>query len=60
MEKHVVSLEMNGTEFSLETGRMAKQANGSCVVRMGDTMSLMTVTADKNPSDRDFLPLFVE
>jgi len=60
MEKHVVSLEMNGTTFSLETGRMAKQANGSCVVRMGDTMSLMTVTADKTPSDRDFLPLFVE
>jgi len=51
---------MNGATFSLETGRMAKQANGSCVVRMGDTMSLMTVTADKNPSDRDFLPLYVE
>jgi len=60
MEKHVVSMEMNGTTFSLETGRMAKQANGSCLVRMGDTMSLMTVTADKKPSDRDFLPLFVE
>ncbi|PID78984.1 polyribonucleotide nucleotidyltransferase [bacterium DOLZORAL124_64_63] len=60
MTKHVVSMEMNGTTFSLETGRMAKQANGSCIVRMGDTMSLMTVTADKNPSDRDFLPLFVE
>ncbi|MFO7609423.1 MAG: polyribonucleotide nucleotidyltransferase [Candidatus Krumholzibacteriia bacterium] len=60
MEKHVVSLEMNGTTFSLETGRMAKQANGAVVVRMGDTMSLMTITADKNPSDRDFLPLFVE
>ncbi|MCP4572463.1 MAG: polyribonucleotide nucleotidyltransferase [bacterium] len=60
MEKHVVSLEMNGTTFSLETGRMAKQANGSIVVRMGDTMSLLTVTADKRVSDRDFLPLFVE
>ncbi len=60
MNKHVVSMEMNGTTFSLETGRMAKQANGSVIVRMGDTMSLMTVTADKNPSDRDFLPLFVE
>ncbi|MEN8007068.1 MAG: polyribonucleotide nucleotidyltransferase, partial [Candidatus Krumholzibacteriota bacterium] len=46
--------------FSIETGQMAKQANGSCVVRMGDTMTLMTVTADKRPSDRDFLPLFVE
>ena len=60
MEKHVVSLEMNGTTFSLETGRMAKQANGAVIARMGDTMSLMTVTADKNPADKDFLPLFVE
>ncbi len=60
MEKQIVSMEMNGTTFSLETGRMAKQANGSTIVRMGDTMSLMTVTADKRPSDRDFLPLFVE
>ena len=60
MDKHVVSLEMNGTTFSLETGRMARQANGAVVTRMGDTMSLMTVTADHKPSDRDFLPLFVE
>ncbi len=60
MSKQTVSMEMNGTTFSLETGRMAKQANGSCIVRMGDTMSLMTVTASPKPSDRDFLPLFVE
>ncbi|MCB1184830.1 polyribonucleotide nucleotidyltransferase [bacterium] len=60
MSKQIVSMEMNGTTFSFETGRMAKQANGSCIVRMGDTMSLMTVTADPSPSDRDFLPLFVE
>ncbi|MFO7654522.1 MAG: polyribonucleotide nucleotidyltransferase [Candidatus Krumholzibacteriia bacterium] len=60
MEKHVVSLEINGTTFSLETGRMAKQANGSVVVRMGDTMALMTVTADRKPLDKDFLPLYVE
>ena len=60
MSKQIVSMEMNGTTFSLETGRMARQANGSCIVRMGDTMSLMTVTADPKPSDRDFLPLFVE
>jgi len=53
-------MEMNGATFSLETGRMAKQANGSCIVSMGDTMSLMTVTASKKPADRDFLPLFVE
>jgi len=60
MNVQTVSMEMNGTTFSLETGRMAKQANGSVIVRMGDTMSLLTVTADKRVSDRDFLPLFVE
>ncbi len=60
MSFHEVSLEMNGTTYSLETGRMARQANGACVVRMGDTMALLTATADKKPSDRSFLPLFVE
>jgi polyribonucleotide nucleotidyltransferase len=60
MAKHVVSMEMNGTQFSLETGRMARQANGSVVVRMGDTMSLVAVTADRKPTDKDFLPLMVE
>jgi polyribonucleotide nucleotidyltransferase len=39
---------------------MAKQADGSVVVRMGDTMVLVTVVADDRPSDRDFFPLFVE
>jgi polyribonucleotide nucleotidyltransferase len=53
-------MEMNGVEYSLETGRMARQANGSVVIRQGDTMALLTVTADKRLSDRDFLPLFVE
>ena len=55
-----VSLEMNGTEFTLETGKMARQASGSVLVGMGDTRALLTVTAAKKPSDRDFLPLFVE
>jgi len=60
MQAHTVTLEMNGTEFSLETGRMARQANGSVLVGMGDTRALLTVTAAKKVSDRDFLPLFVE
>jgi polyribonucleotide nucleotidyltransferase len=45
---------------TLETGRMARQASGSCVVRMGDTMSLLAVAADQKPTDKDFLPLMVE
>ncbi len=55
-----VSMEINGAEFSLETGRMARQANGAVVVRQGDTMALVCAVAEKKRSDRDFLPLFVE
>src|SRR5437763_13808454 len=53
-----VSAEIEGTEISLETGRMAKQASGAVVVRMGDTMVLCTATAG-NIRDVDFLPLTV-
>ena len=60
MGKHVVSCELNGTTFSLETGRMARQADGSVVVRQGDTMALVCAMAEHKESDRDFLPLFVE
>jgi polyribonucleotide nucleotidyltransferase len=54
-----VSAEIAGTEISLETGRMAKQASGAVVVRAGDTMVLSTATAD-NLRDVDFLPLTVD
>jgi polyribonucleotide nucleotidyltransferase len=57
---HTVSYEINGRTFSLETGKLAKQADGAVVVRMGDTIVLVTVVADLRPSDRDFFPLFVE
>ena len=60
LNKQTVSLEMNGTTFSLETGRMARQASGAFVVRMGDTMVLVAVAADQKPTDNDFLPLMVE
>lgn len=47
--------------ISLETGRMAKQANGSVVVRKGDTMVLATVCASPNVREgQDFFPLTVE
>ena len=54
-----VSVEIAGTEISFETGRMAKQASGSVVVRAGDTMVLGTATAG-NLRDVDFLPLTVD
>ena len=57
---HTVTREIGGRTISIETGRLAKQADGSVVVRSGDTMVLVTVVADTRPSDRDFFPLFVE
>src|SRR6202011_4855969 len=54
-----VSVEIAGTEIAFETGRMAKQASGSVVVRAGDTMVLATATAG-NLRDVDFLPLTVD
>jgi polyribonucleotide nucleotidyltransferase len=51
---------INGIEFSIETGRMAKQADGSVLVRHGDTVVLVTVVASRTPTDKDFQPLFVE
>ncbi|MDX6617106.1 MAG: polyribonucleotide nucleotidyltransferase [Solirubrobacterales bacterium] len=54
-----VSTEVGGTEISFETGKLAKQASGSVVVRAGDTMVLSTATAG-NERDVDFLPLTVD
>ena len=51
---------VGGRELSLETGRVAKQADGSIVVRFGDTVVLVTAVSDKTPRDVDFLPLTVE
>src|SRR6059058_4518593 len=54
-----VSVEIAGNEISFETGKLAKQASGSVVVRQGDTVVLSTATAG-NQRDVDFLPLTVD
>src|SRR5436309_6826029 len=54
-----VSVEVGDTEFTFETGKLAKQASGAVVVRQGDTMVLSTATAG-NQRDVDFLPLTVD
>jgi polyribonucleotide nucleotidyltransferase len=46
--------------LSLETGKMAKQADGSVVLRYGDTVILVTAVSAKEKKDVDFLPLTVE
>src|SRR6478672_11811052 len=54
-----VTTEIAGQEISFETGKLAKQASGSVVVRQGDTVVLATATAG-NQRDVDFLPLTVD
>lgn len=60
MNVHRSTLEVNGAPYTLETGRMARQANGSVLIRHGDTMVLVCAVAESKPSEKDFLPLFVE
>jgi polyribonucleotide nucleotidyltransferase len=50
----------DGRTISLETGKLAKQAHGSVVVRMGDAMLLCTVVSNYKQADVDFLPLTVD
>jgi polyribonucleotide nucleotidyltransferase len=55
------SITTGGKEISIETGKLAKQADGSVVLRMGDTMILATVVAAKEAKEGvDFLPLTVD
>ena len=56
-----VEIEVNGLTLSLETGRLAKQANGAVLARYADTVVLVTAVAEKEPSGHlDFFPLTVE
>ena len=55
------SIEVNGRNINVETGRIAKQANGSVVVTCGETVVLVTAVAtDEVREGIDFLPLTVE
>ena len=57
----IVSTDLNGHPFSLETGKVGKQADGAVVVRHGGTFVLATCVASKTAQeDKDFLPLTVE
>jgi polyribonucleotide nucleotidyltransferase len=50
----------DGRTITLETGKLAKQADGSVVVRMGDCMLLATAVSARKASPVDFLPLTVD
>ncbi|MGH9459672.1 MAG: polyribonucleotide nucleotidyltransferase [Vicinamibacteria bacterium] len=58
---HRKELELGGVTLSIEMGRLAKQANGAALVRLGETVVLVTACADKKEREGiDFLPLTVD
>ncbi|MBP8785555.1 MAG: polyribonucleotide nucleotidyltransferase [Synergistaceae bacterium] len=59
--KEIFKLELAGKTIQFETGRMAKQAHGSVVAQVGDTMALITAVVSENPREGlDFFPLLVD
>lgn len=58
-EKKVFKTEWANRSLTIETGQLAKQANGAVLVRYGDTVVLSTAVASKEPRDGDFFPLMV-
>jgi len=60
--KQEVSLTLaGGKTLSFETGRLAKQAHGSVLARLGDSVVLATATANPDPREGiDFFPLTVD
>jgi polyribonucleotide nucleotidyltransferase len=61
MEHRVFEMDYAGRKLTVETGKYAQQANGTCLLRCGDTAVLVTATASKSPREGiDFFPLSVE
>ncbi|HXL03478.1 MAG: polyribonucleotide nucleotidyltransferase [Firmicutes bacterium] len=61
MEHHCLDMILGGRRLSLEVGKVAQQANGSVLVRYGDTAVLVTACMSKEPREGiDFFPLIVD
>ena len=60
-QEHKLELDLGGQTLTISTGKMAKLAAGSAVVRLGDTVVLVAAAAAKTPTpNRDFVPLTVD
>ena len=54
--KTTVTTSVGGKQITIETGRLAKQADGSTLVTCGNNMVLVTAVSSKRPSTLDFFP----
>src|ERR1700735_3246290 len=58
---HTVEIDLDGQKITLETGKIAKQANGAVVVRSGDNVVLVSACANEEPkANAAFFPLTVD
>jgi polyribonucleotide nucleotidyltransferase len=56
-----VTMDLGGRPLTMETGHLARQANGACIVRYADTVVIAAVVGEREGKpDRDFLPLTVD
>lgn len=60
MNKKTVTTQLQGKTITIETGRLAKQADGSVLVTCGNNMVLVTAVSSRKESTLDFFPLTVE
>ncbi|HJA29705.1 MAG TPA: polyribonucleotide nucleotidyltransferase, partial [Candidatus Olsenella pullicola] len=60
MAKVTHEFDLYGKHYALETGELAKQATGSCLVKCGDSTVLLTAVVSKERKDYDFFPLTVD
>ena len=57
---HTVEIDLDGQKITIETGKIAKQANGAVVVRSGDTVVLVSACSNEEPKpNAAFFPLTV-
>ncbi len=60
MEK-IITTQLNGIDFTISSGKIAKQASGAVIVQHGETIVLVTAVSSKEPKEKiSFLPLSVE
>jgi polyribonucleotide nucleotidyltransferase len=58
---HTVEIDLDGQKITIETGKIAKQANGAVVVRSGDTVVLVSACSNEEPKpNAAFFPLTVD
>ena len=61
MERKIFKTTLGGRELVIETGAYCGQANGSCIVRCGDTVVMVNATMAKAPREgMDYFPLFLK